>query len=68
MKLFLFADDTIVYLENHEESTTAKILEVISEYSKVIEYKELCKQWTTAIFLCTSNEQLGFEIKQIVTL
>lgn len=44
MKLFLFADDTIVYLENHEESTTAKILEVISEYSKVIEYKELCKQ------------------------
>lgn len=34
MKLSLFANDMVIYVENPKESTT-KILELISEYSKV---------------------------------
>lgn len=64
MKLFLFADDTIVYLENHEESTTTKILELISAYSKVIEYKELCKQWTTAIFYVQATNNWDLKLNK----
>ena len=38
IKLSLFADDMIVYLENTRDSTT-KLLEVIKEYSNVSGYK-----------------------------
>ena len=34
----LFADDMILYIENPED-TTRKLLELISEYSKVTGYK-----------------------------
>ena len=38
VKLSLFADDMIVYIENLKDSTT-KLLELINEYSKVAGYK-----------------------------
>ena len=37
-KLALFADDMILYIENPKDSTR-KLLELISEYSKVVGYK-----------------------------
>ena len=38
MKLSLFADDMIVYMENPIDSTK-KLLDLVSEFSKVVEYK-----------------------------
>ena len=38
VKLALFADDMILYIENPEDSTR-KLLELINEYSKVSGYK-----------------------------
>ena len=38
VKLSLFADDMILYLENPKDSTR-KLLELINEYSKVAGYK-----------------------------
>ena len=38
VKLSLFADDMILYIENPED-TTRKLLELINEYSKVAGYK-----------------------------
>ena len=38
VKLSLFADDMILYIENPKD-TTRKLLELINEYSKVARYK-----------------------------
>ena len=38
VKLSLFADDMILYIENHKD-TTRNLLELITEYSKVAGYK-----------------------------
>ena len=38
VKLSLFADDTILYLENHKDNTR-KLLELINEFHKVAGYK-----------------------------
>ena len=38
VKLSLFADDMILYIENPKESTR-KLLEIINDYSKVAGYK-----------------------------
>ena len=38
VKLLLFADDMILYIENPKD-TTRKLLELINEYSKVAGYK-----------------------------
>ena len=38
LKLSLFADDMILYVENTKDSTR-KLLELINEYSKVAGYK-----------------------------
>ena len=35
VKLSLFADDMILYIENPKDSTIRKLLELINEYSKV---------------------------------
>ena len=37
VKLSLFADDMILYIENPKDSTR-KLLELINEYSKVVRY------------------------------
>ena len=37
-KLSLFADDMILYIENHKD-TIRKLLEIIREFSKVTDFK-----------------------------
>ena len=54
VKLSLFADDMILYIENPKDSTK-KLLELINEYSKVAGYK-LNTQKSLA-FLYTNNEK-----------
>ena len=61
VKLSLFADDMILYMENPKDSTR-KLLELINEYSKVIEYK-INRQKSLA-FLYTNNEKTGKLRKQ----
>ena len=61
MKLSLFADDMILYIEKTKDSTR-KLLELINEYSKVAGYK-INKQKPLA-FLYTSNEKTEREIKK----
>ena len=56
IKLLLFEDDTILYIENHKD-TTRNLLELINEYSKVAEYK--IKTQKSLAFLYTNNEETG---------
>ena len=55
VKLSLFADDMILYIENPKDSTK-KLLELISEYSKVAGYKINTQK--SLAFLYTSNEKI----------
>ena len=55
VKLLLFADDMILYIENPKDSTR-KLLELINEYSKVAGYK-ISTQKSFA-FLYTNNEKI----------
>ena len=50
----LFADDMILYIENHKDSTR-KLLELINEYSKVAGYKINTQK--SLAFLYTNNEK-----------
>ena len=63
VKLSLFADDMIFYIENPKD-TIRKLLELISEFSKVSGYK-LNTQKSLA-FLYTNNEKSEREIKKSV--
>ena len=54
VKLSLFADDMILYIENPEDSIR-KLLELINEYSKVAEYKINTQKFL--IFLYTNKEK-----------
>ena len=60
VKLSLFADDVILYIENPED-TIRKLLELISEFSKVAGYK--INMQKSLAFLCTNNEKSEREIK-----
>ena len=62
VKLSLFADDIIVYIENPKESIR-KILELISEFSKVAGYKVNTQK--SLAFLYTNNEKSEREINPI---
>uniref|UniRef100_A0A9L0KCF4 Reverse transcriptase domain-containing protein n=1 Tax=Equus asinus TaxID=9793 RepID=A0A9L0KCF4_EQUAS len=53
VKLSLFADDMILYIENPKESTE-KLLEIINNYSKVAGYK--INVHKSVAFLYTNNE------------
>ena len=61
VKLSLFADDMIVYLENPKD-TTRKLLELINEYSKVAGYKINIQK--SLAFLYTNNQKT--EIKETI--
>ena len=61
VKLSLFADDMILYIENPKESTR-KLLELINEYSKVAGYKINIQK--SLVFLYTNNEKIEREIKE----
>ena len=60
VKLSLFADDMILYIENPRDSTR-KLLELINEYSKVAGYKINTQK--SLAFLYTNNEKTEREIK-----
>ena len=60
VKLSLFADDMILYIENPKDSTR-KLLELINEYSKVAGYKINTQK--SLAFLYTNNEKTEREIK-----
>ena len=53
MKLSLFADDMIVYMENPIDSTK-KLLDLINEFGKTTGYKVNTQK--SKAFLYTSNE------------
>ena len=55
VKLSLFADDMILYIENPKDSTR-KLLELINEYSKVSGYKINTQK--SLAFLHTNNEKV----------
>ena len=63
VKLSLFADDMIVYMENPKDYTK-KLLEVIHEFSKMAGYKINAQKLVA--FLYTSNEATEREIKESI--
>ena len=60
VKLSLFADDMILYIENPKD-TTRKLLELINEFSKVAGYKINTQK--SLAFLYTNNKRSEREIK-----
>ena len=65
VKLFLFADDMILYIENPKDSTR-KLRELINEYSNVAGYKINTQK--SLAFLYTNNEKTEREIKETIPL
>ena len=65
VKLSLFADDMILYIENLKD-TTRKSLELINEYSKVAGYKIDTEIEKSLAFLYTNNEKTEREIKETI--
>ena len=65
VKLSLFADDMMFYIENPKD-TTRKLLEIISEFSKVSGYKINTQKLLA--FLYTNNEKSEREIKESIAL
>ena len=63
VKLLLFADDMILYIENPKDSTR-KLLQLINEYSKVAGYKINTQKFLA--FQYTNNEKTEREIKEII--
>ena len=63
VKLSLFADDMILYIENPKDAT-GKLLELINEFGKVAGYK--IKAQKSLAFLYTNNERSEREIKETV--
>ena len=63
VKLSLFADDMILYIENPKD-TTRKLLELINEYSKAAGYKINTEK--SLAFLYTNNEKTEREIKETI--
>ena len=61
VKVSLFADEIILYLENPKDSTR-KLLELISEFSKVARYKINIQK--SLAFLYTNSEKSEREIKE----
>ena len=57
VKLSLFADDMILYLENPKDSTT-KLLVLINEYSKVSGYKINTQKSLATLTMRTQKEKL----------
>ena len=65
VKLSLFADDMILYIENPKDSTR-KLLELINEFGKVAGYKTNAQK--SLAFLYTNDEKSEREIKETFPL
>ena len=63
VKLSLFADDMILYIENPKDNIR-KLLELIGEFSKVAGYKINTEK--SLVFLYTNNEKLKIEMKESI--
>ena len=63
VKLSLFEDDMILYIKNHKDSIR-KLLELISEFSKVSGYKINTQK--SLAFLYTNNEKSERESKESI--
>ena len=63
VKLSLFADDMILYIENPKDSMR-KLLELISEFSKVAGHKINTQK--SLAFLYTNNDKSEREIKESI--
>ena len=61
VKVSLFADDTILYIENPKDATR-KLLELINEFGKVAGYKITAQK--SFAFLYTNDEKSEREIKE----
>ena len=61
VKLSLFADDMILYIESPKDSIR-KLLELISEYSKVPGYKINTQK--SLVFLYINNEKTEIELRK----
>ena len=61
VKLSLFGDDMILYVENPKDSTR-KLLEPMNEYSKVAGYKINIQK--SLAFLYTNNEKLEKKLRK----
>ena len=64
VKLSLFTDDMILYIENPKDSTR-KLLQLINEYSKVAGYKINTQK--SLAFLYTNNEKTERENKETIS-
>ena len=65
VKLSLFADDMILYIENPKDATR-KLLELINEFGKVAGYKTNAQK--SLAFLYTNDEKSEREIKETLHL
>ena len=63
VKLSVFADDIILYIENPNDATR-KLLELINEFGKDAGYKINTQK--SLAFLCTKNERSEREIKETI--
>ena len=63
VKVLLFVDDMILYIEDPKDSTR-KLQELINEYSKVAGYKANTQK--SLAFLHTNNEKTEREIKETI--
>ena len=63
VKLSLFANDMILYIENPKDSTR-KLLELVNEYSKVAGYKINTQK--SLAFLYINDENVEKEIKETI--
>ena len=63
VKLSLFADDMIVYIENPKD-TTRKLLELINKYREVAGYKINTQK--SLAFIYNNNEKIDREIKETI--
>ena len=65
VKLSLFADDLILYMENPKDYTP-RLLELIQQFSCVAGYKINAQKLVA--FLYTNNETSGREIKELIPI
>ena len=63
VKLSLFTDDMILYMENPKDSTP-KLLELIQQFSNVVGYKVNVQK--SVAFLYTNNENTEREIRESI--
>jgi hypothetical protein len=65
VKLFLFADDMVLYIK-YPKNSTKELLEIINSFGKVAGYKVNIQKLVA--FLYTKNEQNKKEIRETIPI